>query len=182
MEKPNDFNLPVPVGKKMQLMGWDTLEAIYRNFRTQGIFPYEAYPGYLAKNTKMERRKSWSSTGRGFDSFYFQVVDAAGGIANDMNNISVRSARIDFYYAMYLNFVDMGVGKGRPIEKVNRTLTADHNVRYMAWDAKDGSTQRPAIAMEFRHQVRRLTSYFANRYKYEAQIGIINAFEEELPK
>lgn len=170
MPIPN-YHKPIPAGQKLRLLAYDTLEAIARNFKTQGIFPYEVYKGYMAENAKA-KSSSWKSTGAGFDSFYFQLQDAARD-----SDIGVREARIDFFFDYYLKFVDMGVGKGRPIQKVKRTLSADHDIRYLAWNSQEGSTQRPAIMMEFRYQANRMMKYFATRYKYDAQAIVISGLE-----
>ena len=164
---------PMPIGQKLQIWAHETLEAIHKNFKTQGIFPEEeVYPGWNAKNAAV-RGDSWHSTGAGFDSFYFHILHAA-----EQLDVGVRDWAVDFMYNYYLNFVDMGVGKGRPISKVNRTLAADHDIRYMSsWNPAEGSTQRPAIAMEFRHQAERMRKYMANRYKYDAQVIVINALD-----
>ena len=79
-----------------------------------------------------------------------------------------------------VSFVDMGVGKGRPISKVERRLSADYKIRYMEWDAKQGSTQRPAISMEFRHQTRRMQRYWVNRFKFDAQCVLVFGIEGSL--
>lgn len=164
---------PMPIGQKLQIWAHETLEAIHKNFQTQCIFPEgEVYPGWAAKNAAIHGN-SWQSTGAGFDSFYFHILHAA-----EVFDVGVRDWAVDFMYNYYLNFVDMGVGKGRPISKVNRTLAADHDIRYMSsWNPAEGSTQRPAIAMEFRHQAERMRRYMANRYKYDAQVVIINALD-----
>lgn len=169
------FHKPIPIGEKLQYMGEETIEAIRKNFKTQGIYPFEAYPGYLDRNSKTSSR-SWRSSGAAFDSFYFQIQDAANSW-----DISVRDARIDFFFNYYMKFVDMGVNKHTRIGDVNRTLTADHNIKYMEWLGNRGSTQRPAIMMEFRHQARRLGYYMANRYKYDVQIGVIETLEDLSP-
>lgn len=166
-KKTTTFHKPIPAGEKLRLLVLETLEAIARNFHTQGIFPYEVYSGYRKKN--MEARKGqWRSTGAAFDSFYFQINDAL-----QASDVSVREARIDFFFNYYLKFVDMGVGRGRPISKVKREIDADFNIRYMEWNSQEGSTQRPAIMMEFRHQARRMRNYWANRYLYEAQAVLV---------
>lgn len=169
------YHKPIPAGQKLYMWAYDTLEAIHKNFRTQGIFPDEVYPGYLEENARKSNR-TWKSTGAGYDSFYFQIQDATQAF-----DVGVREARVDFFYNYYLNFVDMGVGRNRPISKVNRTLSADHDIRYMEWNAQQGSTQRPAIAMEFRHQTPRLRKYFANRYQYDSQAIIVRGLEGNFP-
>lgn len=172
---------PISIGQKLQIWAHETLEAIHKNFKTQGIFPEEeVYPGWNAKNAAV-RGDSWKSTGQGFDSFYFHILHASESL-----DVGVRDWAVEFMYNYYLNFVDMGVGKNRPISKVNRTLSADHDIRYMSsWNPAEGSTQRPAIAMEFRHQTARMRTYMANRYGYEAQILLMNSldgFEVEMGK
>ena len=164
---------PMPIGEKLQILAHETLEAIHKNFKTQGIFPEdEVYPGWAAKNAAI-KGDSWKSTGAGFDSFYFHILHASEAL-----DVSVRDWAVEFMYNYYLNFVDMGVGKGRPISKVNRTLAADHDIRYMSsWNPSEGSTQRPAIAMEFRHQAERMRRYMANRYKYDAQVMLMNSLD-----
>ena len=164
---------PVSIGQKLNMWAHDTLEAIHKNFKTQGIFPEEeVYPGWFDKNAAV-RGDSWQSSGQGFDSFYFHILHAA-----EVFDVGVRDWAVEFMYNYYLNFVDMGVGKGRPISKVNRTLAADHDIRYMSsWNPKEGSTQRPAIAMEFRHQTERMRRYMANRYGSDAQVILMNALD-----
>lgn len=170
---PVSLTKPMPIGHKLRIWAHETLEAIHKNFKTQGIFPEsEVYPGWFDKNSTVYGN-SWKSTGAGFDSFYFHILNASEEL-----DVGVRDWAVEFMYNYYLNFVDMGVGKGRPISKVQRTLSADHDIRYMSsWNPSEGSTQRPAIAMEFRHQAERMRKYMANRYKYEAQIGIINVLD-----
>lgn len=166
------YRKPIPAREKLELIIQDTLEAIENNFEVQGIFPFEVYPGYREIN-KQAGTGSWKSTGRGMKSF-------SGKVMADR----VSNARIDFFYDRHLDFVDMGVGKGLPISTVERRLSADYKIRYMEWNAKEGSTQRPAIAMEFRHQVRRMRNYWANRFKFDAQcilvMGLEGNFEEEI--
>lgn len=155
--------MAIPIDRKLELMAQDTLEALQRNFKIQKIFPYEVYPGYLAKNAKA-RLGSWKSTGAALDSFYFQVKDAM-----------IDNARIDFFYNYYMNFVDIGVGAGRPGESVKRSAPYHHMSRYTNWNPKAGKTHRPAVSSEFRHLRRRMTRYFMNEYTYQANIMIINA-------
>lgn len=162
------YTRPIPARKKLEYIIQETLEAIENNFETQGIFPYEVYPGYRKINEEAGTG-SWKSTGKGMQSFRGQIL------ADKVSN-----SRIDFWYDRHLDFVDMGVGKGRPISKVERTLSADYKIRYMEWNAKEGSTQRPAIAMEFRHQARRMQNYWANRFKYDAQCVLVFGIEGSL--
>lgn len=162
------YTRPIPARQKLEYIIQETLEAIENNFETQGIFPYEVYPGYRKINEEAGTG-SWKSTGKGMQSFRGQILSD-----------KVSNSRIDFWYDRHLDFVDMGVGKGRPISKVERTLSADYKIRYMEWNAKEGSTQRPAIAMEFRHQARRMQNYWANRFKYDAQCVLVFGIEGSL--
>ena len=173
-QKKPTYHKPIPITQKIQLWANETLEAIQKNFKTQGIFPSsEVYAGWFTKNSQAGPT-SWQSTGAGFDSFYFHVLHAAQDF-----EVGVRDFAIEFMYNYYLNFVDMGVGRGRPIQKVQRTLSADRDIRYMSsWNPKEGSTQRPAIAMEFRHQATRMRTYMANRYKYDVQVLVLNVFDD----
>ena len=170
MENLN-YHKPISAGQKLRLMAIETMQAIYNNFRTQCISPHEPYAGFMAKNAAA-KAGSWKSTGDGFDSFTYQVNDV-----QQPYDIDARLASMEFFYNYYLNFVDMGVGMHRPIEKVYRTTDADFGTRYMEWNSKSGSTQRPAIMMEFRHQTRRMERYWINRYKYTAQVGLIQGLE-----
>lgn len=167
------YHKPLPISQKIRLWAEETLQAIEKNFQTQGIFPAsEVYTGWFEKN-EQQKGSHWYSTGAGFDSFYFHVLHASQDF-----DVGVRDFAIEFMYNYYLNFVDMGVGKGRPISKVKRTLSADRDIRYMAsWNPSEGSTQRPAIAMEFRHQATRMRKYMANRYKYDAQVVVLNVLD-----
>lgn len=159
---------PISARKKLEFIIQEALEAIENNFETQKIFPYEVYPGYREINEEAGTG-SWKSTGKGMESFRGQVIAD-----------KVSTSRIDFWYDRHLDFVDMGVGKGRPISKVERRLSADYKIRYMEWDAKQGSTQRPAISMEFRHQTRRMQRYWANRFKFDAQCVLVFGIEGSL--
>lgn len=168
-----EYHKPMPISRKLRLWATDTLQAIQKNFKTQGIFPSgEVYAGWFEKNENSSG-SSWHSTGAGFDSFYFHILHASEDF-----DVGVRDWAVEFMYNFYLNFVDMGVGRGRPISKVQRTLSADHDIRYMGgWDAEEGSTQRPAIAMEFRHQQVRMRMYMEQYYKVRAQVLVLNAID-----
>lgn len=165
-----DYRKPISARQKMEMIIHDTLIAIENNFETQRIFPYEVYPGYTQINQEAGTN-SWKSTGKGMKSFRGVVVAD-----------KVTNSRIDFFYDRHLDFIDMGVGKGRPIKDVERRLSADHKIRYMEWNAKEGSTQRPAIAIEFRHQTKRMRDYWAERFKFDAQcvlvMGLEGSFED----
>lgn len=154
-----------PVPDKVFQMCEDTITAIHKNFKTQAIFPNEVYPGYLKKNAAA-KPGSWKSTGAAFDSFYFQVVDATEG-----------KVRADFFYNYYMNFVDMGVGTGRPIDAVIRSYNLRNTMKYADWNPKKGETHRPAVSSEFRHLAGRMRMYFSIRFMMQAEFLIMRAFE-----
>lgn len=163
----------VPISEKLKSWTAETLEAIRHNFKVQHIYPAgEVYAGWFQKNDNAPG-SSWHSTGSGFTSFYGSILRASQDF-----DVGVREWAVEFVYDYYLKFVDMGVGRGRTIQMVNRRLSADHEIRYMSsWNPKEGSTQRPAIQMEFRFQTGRMRRYMASRYKYEAQVVVLNAID-----
>lgn len=168
-----DKAMSITVSEKLHYWAFDTIEAIRRNFATQNIFPVgEVYPGYKEKNEKV-KGNSWKSTGAGYDSFYFHILAAAEG-----QNFAPPEVAVKFIYNYYLKFVDMGVMKGIPADSVVRSSNAiADRCFFETWDPKTGHTHRPAISMEFEYQTRRLTSYMAHRYEYEAKSAIINAMD-----
>ena len=78
-QKKPTYHKPIPITEKINLWANETLEAIQKNFKTQGIFPQsEVYAGWFTKNSQAGPT-SWQSTGAGFDSFYFHVLHAHVG-------------------------------------------------------------------------------------------------------
>lgn len=177
----------MPVSRKMQYLAHDTLENIARNFQTQGIFPAgEAWPGWFEENARHKYGR-WHSTGAGIDSFRFQLDDALAGVTDP----TAKDITMTFFFDYYLKFVDMGVGRGRPIESVARTRPADYKTRYSqwglpgyAWDRsvfsapREHPTHRPAIMMEFRHTARRMQMYFGAQTARYAPAVIVSKFRE----
>lgn len=163
---------PLPLDEKLHYWATDTIEAIRKNFATQGIFPVgEPYQGYKEKNSRT-RNDSWRSTGAGYDSFYFHVLSAAQN--QDMVPVEVG---VKVLYNYYLKFVDMGVMKGLKADQVQRSSAAHFDQRYFdTWSPKTGDTMRPAISMELDHQSRRLGWYLTKRYEQEAQMIVLNNF------
>lgn len=52
-QKKPTYHKPIPITKKIQLWANETLEAIQKNFKTQGIFPSsEVYAGWFTKNSQ----------------------------------------------------------------------------------------------------------------------------------
>lgn len=172
----------------MQYLAHDTLENIARNFKTQGIFPSgEAWDGWFDENARNKYGR-WHSTGAGIDSFQFQLDDALQNVTDP----TAKDITLSFFFNYYLKFVDMGVGKGRPIETVARNRPANHNVRYSqwglpkyAWDKsvysapREHLTHRPAIMMEFRHTARRMQMYFGAQTERYASAIIVTKFHDK---
>ena len=97
---------PMPIGQKLQIWAHETLEAIHKNFQTQEIFPEgEVYPGWFAKNQAV-RGDSWHSTGAGFDSFYFHILQAS-----EVFDVGVRDWAVDFMYNYYTLNIPLGQWK-----------------------------------------------------------------------
>lgn len=165
---------PMPISEKLHYWASDTIEAIQRNFKVQGIFPVgEPYQGYREKNEKTAQTGGWHSTGAGYDSFYFHVLSAAQN--QDMVPTEVA---VKLLYNYYLKFVDMGVMKGLTADKVQKSRAAHFDQRYFeTWSPQTGDTMRPAISMEVDHQSRRLGWYLTNQYETEAQMIVLNAMD-----
>lgn len=160
----------LPIDEKMVKWGWETVDAIKKNFKTQKIFPEgEIYPGWFAENEKRAGSNSWHSTGAGYDSLYFELLNASEG-----DLFRLRTLDAIFRYRQYLDFVDLGVGKNRPAGKVQRGSPSEHDKQYFnMWTPSTGDTHRPAISPEIRHQVRRLHRYLGHRYADEIEMKIL---------
>ena len=164
---------PLPIDEKVHLWAMDTIEAIRKNFSTQGIFPAgEPYSGYKESNSKNQGTR-WKSTGAGFDSFYFHVLQAS-----ENQNMVPVDVGVKILYNYYLKFVDLGVMKGLKADQVQRSRTAQHDQRYFnEWSPSTGDTMRPAISMEIDYQSARLARYLTRRYEHDAQMVILNAVD-----
>lgn len=173
MAKQNIELSPLPLDEKLHYWAFDVIEAIRRNFKTQGIFPVgEPYPGYKEKNAKVSG-KSWKSTGAGYDSFHFEVLSASASQNEVPPDVAVK-----FFYNYYLKFVDIGVMKGLTADKVSRSSNAIADRCFLeSWNPKTGHTHRPAISKEFEYQSHRLASYMSYRYEYEAKSAVVNALD-----
>ena len=171
--RPKDIPNYLPIDEKMVRWGWETIENIRKNFKTQRIFPAgEVYPGWFRKND-MAPEGSWKSTGAGYDSLYFELLNASQG---DLFKLEVLEAV--FRYRQYLDFVDLGVGKNRDHTKVIRSEAAEVDKQYFAhWSPKTGDTHRPAIGPEIRYQTRRLQRYLGNRYVNEIEFQVVKTIE-----
>ena len=126
VQKIKGYTEYLPINEKVQKWGEETISLIRKNFKTQKIFPEgEIYAGWFAENEKRAGKNSWHSTGAGFDSLYFELIKAA---EDDIFHFRVLEAI--FRYHQYLDYVDLGVGKNRPAEKVQRGRPAEHDKQY----------------------------------------------------
>lgn len=173
LTRPKEIPNYLPINEKMIRWGWETVENIRKNFKTQRIFPAaEVYPGWFEKNAKAPEG-SWKSTGAGYDSIYFELLNAA---QDDLFKLQVLEAV--FRYRQYLDFVDLGVGKNRDYTKVQRSEAVRVDQQYFNhWSPKDGDTHRPAIGPEIRYQTRRLQRYLGNRYVNEIEFKVVKSIE-----
>lgn len=163
------MNVPytsVPLDAKLQQFCRETHEQIRRNFQTQAVFPFEVYPGYIERNAKKKGRNAWKSTGAAFDSLVFQVRDA-----------SMSQARIDAFFNYYLLYVDIGVGKGRNAENVEREATHDYRKRYTKWDPSRFKTHRPILLSEIRHLAGRMRMMYMRRFDVSTRAFITHSLE-----
>lgn len=167
----NQYAELLPISEKLHYWATDTIEAIRKNFTTQGIFPVsEPYSGYKEKNAKEARIGRRHSTGAGYDSFYFHILSASQN-----QDMVPQDVAVKILYNYYLRFVDMGVMNGLPADRVKKSASAHFDQRYFEiWDPKSGDTMRPAISMEIDHQSRRLGWYLAKQYEAEAQMIVMN--------
>lgn len=173
--KIEQFHEYLPIDEKMMKWGWETIECIRKNFKTQKIFPAgEVHPGWFAENERRAGTNAWHSTGAGYDSLYFELLSASEG---DIFKLDVLEAM--FRYRQYLDYVDLGVAKGRKHDRVQRSNPAEHDKLYVShWSPSTGDTHRPAISPEIRHQVRRLSKYLGHRYDNEIQAYMVKTLAD----
>ena len=149
----------------------DEAEAqLMENYSTQFIWPIEVYPGYREVNEYRKKHGGWYSTGAGEKSIGTRVVNVSGP-----SNVTVL-----FHWNDYLDFVDRGVGKGRPSGSIDRGRTAHFHDRYIGmWSTKGGAkkTHRPALFMETRHVERRIQVYLEDFYGWEGSMRTLKAFD-----
>lgn len=153
--------------RHLDLTEWaeNMLVRIRFNFIKQYVWPYGSpgpYVGYKKKST---------STGAGLRSLYAAVYAGANG----------DTEKITFFFNYYLYFVDMGVGAGQTIDKVDRSANARYNRRYKNWEKEGDRQSRPVISMELRHQLRRLETLVSAYYGDAIQNGIISTLTGEEP-
>ena len=148
----------------------DEAEAqLLENISTQYIWPIPVYKDYPRVNEERRRRGGWYSTGAGEKSIGAKVVSASSP-----SNVTVL-----FHWNEYMDYVDRGVGKGRPIEKVKHEKKAKFKNRYIGvWQPKAGTTHRPALLMETRHVERRIWNYLEDFYGWEGTMRLVQAFDD----
>ena len=169
MENGPELNL------RETLQKWeeDTINTLRHNIVTQHVWPSLVYPRYDEINDIRRRYGSWYSTGNALETLRSVIK------GDTISEIS--DARIDFFFNEYLRYVDIGVGKGRKAEDIDRTRKARYRSRYARkWDPKKGNTHRPSFMMEFRHLQRRMGWYLMTRFQYEGSAYLMSGFEDML--
>ena len=168
-EKKTTFVNPIePLHKAISRFHEATLMQVRANLVTQTVFPTEIYPGYRIINESRKAHGSWYSTGEGARSFTGRVVKAG----------EIGDVVLQYQFNDYLKYAELGVGKDRPAEKVDRSKKANYRRRYVnKWVPRSGRTHRPAIMMELRHLGTRLERYATDFYGYEAQFKIMDLFD-----
>lgn len=146
----------------LQLFRRQTWASLVRNTRTQHIWPTEIYPGFKKVNSWRKENHKWYATGEGARSFEVELVSAKDG----QETIVIR-----FKDAM--RFAEMGVGRGRPLEKVEHESNARYDQRYVSqWAPRQGKTHRPTIMMEARHLQERMKNYLRDFYGRYAEVQV----------
>lgn len=155
----------------LDLTRWanNMIRQLQSNFETQHVWP-GGFPGpYIGyRNTPAAKR----STGKGYRRMYAKVFNGAGG----------DTRKISFFFNYYLYFVDMGVGAGQPIEDVERSKDARFNQLYQIWKEQGDRQSRPIIAMEVRHQLRRLEVLVSSYYQDFIENGVLVSFQDEFER
>ena len=154
-----------PVNVVLRSFARQSVQQLQTDFAIQHIWPTEIYPGFAQVNAERKRRGQWYATGRGINSFQYEVSTAGG-------NHTIRVEFLD-----YLRFVDMGTAGGRSVEDVRRERKARYNRRYVKiWDAGDGQSHRPSIMREMRHLATRMQTYLTDFYGMEVNAVIYKSF------
>lgn len=160
--------------RKLDLTYWaeGVVKRLRMNYDTQNIYP-RGYPGPYPGAARVRRSDGTfsGSSGDSFRSIYARVYNAAGG----------NTEKISFFFNYYLYFVDMGVGGGHPIEKVDRSSKAKYNRLYKPWQDKGDRQSRPAFAMEFRYQLFKLGILVQAFYGRLITNGIVFSITDKMP-
>lgn len=155
----------------LDLTRWanNMIRQLQANFETQHVWP-GGFPGpYIGyRNTPAAKK----STGQAYRRMYAKVFNGAGG----------DTKKISFFFNYYLYFVDMGVGAGQPIEDVERSKDARFNQLYQIWKEEGDRQSRPVIAMEVRHQLRRLEVLVSSYYQDFIENGVLVSFQDEFKR
>lgn len=170
-----DKDAELDIREKMMEYGQETLSMLKHNIATQKMWPALVYPRYDEINKIREKYGSWYSTGDAISTMRFVLKNSK------LSNMS--DARMDFFINEYLRYVDIGVGKGRKAEDIERNRKARYKSRYAKkWDPTRGNTHRPSFMMEFRHLQRTLAWYLMSRYGFESSGYIMSGFEDLIAK
>lgn len=155
----------------LDLTRWanNMIQQFRSNYETQHVWP-GGFPGpYIGyRNTPAAKK----STGKSYRRMYAKVFNGANG----------DTKKISFFFNYYLYFVDMGVGAGQPIELVDRGKDARYNQLYQAWKEQGDRQSRPLLAMEVRHQLRRLEVLVSSFYQEFVENGVLVSFHEQLER
>lgn len=167
-KKKTKFVNPIePLHKAISRFHEATLMQVQANLVTQAVWPTEVYTGYRIINESRKAHGGWYSTGEGARSFTGRVIRAG----------EIGDVILLYQFNDYLRYAELGVGKDRPVEKVDRSKKANYRRRYTKWMPRSGRTHRPAIMMELRHLATRLERYATDFYGYEAQFKMMELFD-----
>lgn len=162
-----------PVQRKeyvLNKMAQNTMQFLAKEFNVQRIYPKEVYGGWLQENRRRKAangKLGWFSTGEGVNSFGYRVISTD------------KEETIAFTYNDYMMFADLGVGKGRKKEDVDRTKKAKFGQRYIQlWDPPHGKTHRPNMAMQWYSLRGRMEAYLQDFYGREIQASIYTMLSE----
>lgn len=157
-----------PLNRVIKMFVEEAEAQLMSNISTQFIWPTAVYKDYPRVNEYRRAHGGWFSTGEGARSISGRVVSA-----NTPGDVTVL-----FEWNEYMDYVDRGVGKGRPIEKVDTDKKAKFRNRYIGvWQPKGGTTHRPAFFMEMRHVERRIWNYLEDFYGWEGVVTTAKGFD-----
>lgn len=153
--------------QRLNLERWANgmIEQLHKRFATQNTWPL----GYPGPYRLYKVRHKGSSTGEAYRNIWTTVFNGANG----------DTEKVSFFFREYLYFVDMGVGAGQPLEKVDNAAPARWNRLYKTWQGEGDRQSRPQLTMEIRHQVRRLTTLLATYYNDCIENGLVFSFQED---
>lgn len=158
--------------ERLDLTVWaeNMKKRLQQNFETQNVWPM-GFPGpYIGyRNTPAAKRHLKNNPNRSINRFYARLYNGANG----------DTKKIEFFFNYYLYFVDMGVGVGRHIEDVDNTSPANWRTLYKKWDGQGDRQSRPILAMEVRHQLRRLQMLVLSYYEEYIENGVLVAFDDK---